>query len=55
MAVLIATVEPVPTSAPASTVAAVPITAEVLGVHPETVNRDWRRAKAFLLRELAAR
>lgn len=30
-------------------------TAEVLGVHPETVNRDWQRAKAFLLRELAAR
>ena len=29
-------------------------TAEVLGVHPETVNRDWQRAKAFLLRELAA-
>jgi len=29
-------------------------TAEVLGVHPDTVTRDWRRAKAFLRRELAA-
>jgi len=30
-------------------------TAAVLGVHPDTVNRDWQRAKAFLRRELAAR
>jgi RNA polymerase sigma factor (TIGR02999 family) len=29
-------------------------TAEVLGVHPDTVTRDWRRAKAFLRRELEA-
>jgi RNA polymerase sigma factor (TIGR02999 family) len=29
-------------------------TAEVLGVHPETVTRDWQRAKAFLRRELEA-
>jgi RNA polymerase sigma factor (TIGR02999 family) len=29
-------------------------TAEVLGVHPDTVNRDWQRAKAFLRRELAS-
>lgn len=28
-------------------------TAEVLGVHPDTVTRDWRRAKAFLRREMA--
>ncbi|HUP25103.1 MAG TPA: sigma-70 family RNA polymerase sigma factor [Thermoanaerobaculia bacterium] len=27
-------------------------TAEVLGVHPDTVTRDWRRAKAFLRREM---
>lgn len=27
-------------------------TAEVLGVHPDTVTREWRRAKAFLRREL---
>jgi RNA polymerase sigma factor (TIGR02999 family) len=27
-------------------------TAEVLGVHPDTVGREWRRAKAFLRREL---
>ena len=27
-------------------------TAEVLGVHPDTVNREWQRAKAFLRREL---
>jgi RNA polymerase sigma factor (TIGR02999 family) len=27
--------------------------AAVLGVHPDTVNRDWQRAKAFLRRELA--
>jgi RNA polymerase sigma factor (TIGR02999 family) len=27
-------------------------TAEVLGVHPDTVTREWRRAKAFLHREL---
>jgi RNA polymerase sigma factor (TIGR02999 family) len=26
--------------------------AEVLGVHPDTVTREWRRAKAFLRREL---
>ena len=26
--------------------------AEVLGVHPDTVTREWRRAKAFLHREL---
>ena len=29
--------------------------AEVLGVHPDTVTRDWRRAKAFLRRELEGR
>jgi RNA polymerase sigma factor (TIGR02999 family) len=29
--------------------------AAVLAVHPDTVNRDWQRAKAFLRRELAAR
>jgi RNA polymerase sigma factor (TIGR02999 family) len=29
-------------------------TAAVLGVHPDTVNRDWQRAKAFLKRELTA-
>jgi RNA polymerase sigma-70 factor, ECF subfamily len=29
-------------------------TAAVLGVHPDTVTRDWRRAKAFLRRELGA-
>ena len=28
-------------------------TAEVLGVHPDTVTREWRRARAFLRRELA--
>jgi RNA polymerase sigma factor (TIGR02999 family) len=28
-------------------------TAEVLSVSPETVNRDWRLAKVWLLRELA--
>lgn len=28
-------------------------TAEVLGVSPDTITRDWRRAKAFLRRELA--
>ena len=27
-------------------------TAEVLSVHPDTVTREWRRAKAFLRREL---
>lgn len=27
-------------------------TAEVVGVHPDTVNRDWQLAKAFLRREL---
>jgi len=27
-------------------------TAEALGVSPETVNRDWRMAKSWLLREL---
>lgn len=27
--------------------------AEVLGVSPDTITRDWRRAKAFLRRELA--
>ena len=27
--------------------------AEVLGVHPDTVTREWRRAKAFLRREIA--
>jgi RNA polymerase sigma factor (TIGR02999 family) len=27
-------------------------TAEVLGVHPDTVTRDWRGAKAFLRREI---
>ena len=29
-------------------------TAEVLGVHPDTVTREWRRAKIFLRRELEA-
>jgi RNA polymerase sigma factor (sigma-70 family) len=29
-------------------------TAVHLGVSPETVNREWRRAKAFLHKELAA-
>ena len=29
-------------------------TAEVLGVHPDTVTREWRRARAFLRRELEA-
>jgi RNA polymerase sigma-70 factor (ECF subfamily) len=29
-------------------------TAEVLAVHPDTVLRDWRAAKAFLRRELEA-
>ncbi|HVS15283.1 MAG TPA: sigma-70 family RNA polymerase sigma factor [Thermoanaerobaculia bacterium] len=29
-------------------------TAEVLGVHPDTITRDWRRAKAFLRREMEA-
>ena len=29
-------------------------TAEVLAVHPDTVTRDWRAAKAFLRRELEA-
>lgn len=29
--------------------------AEVLGVHPDTVTREWRRAKAFLRRELEGR
>jgi RNA polymerase sigma-70 factor (ECF subfamily) len=28
-------------------------TAEVLGVSPETTTRDWRRAKAFLRREMS--
>lgn len=28
-------------------------TAEVLGVSPETIKREWRRAKAWLYRELA--
>jgi len=28
--------------------------AEVLGVHPDTITREWRRAKTFLRRELAA-
>jgi RNA polymerase sigma factor (TIGR02999 family) len=27
-------------------------TAEVLGLHPDSVTREWRRAKAFLRREL---
>ena len=27
-------------------------TAEVLGVSPDTVGREWRRARAFLLREM---
>jgi RNA polymerase sigma factor (TIGR02999 family) len=27
-------------------------TAEVLGVHPDTVTRDWRGARAFLRREI---
>jgi len=27
-------------------------TAQVLGIHPDTVTRDWARAKAFLRREL---
>ena len=30
-------------------------TAEVLGVHPKTVNRDWALAKAWLKRELGAK
>jgi RNA polymerase sigma factor (TIGR02999 family) len=30
-------------------------TAAVLGVQPDTVSREWRRAKAFLRRELAGR
>jgi RNA polymerase sigma factor (TIGR02999 family) len=30
-------------------------TAQVLGVHADTVNRDWQRAKAFLRRELESR
>lgn len=29
--------------------------AAVLGVHPDTVTREWRRAKAFLRRELEGR
>ena len=29
--------------------------AEVLGVHPDTVGREWRRAKVFLRRELELR
>jgi RNA polymerase sigma factor (TIGR02999 family) len=29
-------------------------TAEVLSISPETVNRDWRLAKVWLLRELAS-
>jgi len=29
-------------------------TAEVLGVSPETVHRDWKVAKVWLLRELGA-
>lgn len=29
-------------------------TAAVLGVHPDTVTREWRRARAFLRRELEA-
>ena len=29
--------------------------AEVMGVHPDTVTREWRRAKAFLRRELERR
>lgn len=29
--------------------------AEVLGVHPDTVTREWRRAKAFLAREIQVR
>lgn len=29
-------------------------TATVLGVHPDTVTRDWRTARAFLRRELEA-
>ncbi len=28
--------------------------AEVLGVHPDTITREWRRAKTFLRRELEA-
>ena len=28
--------------------------AEILGVHPDTVTREWRRAKTFLRRELEA-
>lgn len=28
--------------------------AEVLGIHPDTVTREWRRAKTFLRRELEA-
>jgi RNA polymerase sigma factor (TIGR02999 family) len=27
-------------------------TAEVLGIHPDTVTREWGRAKAFLRREI---
>jgi RNA polymerase sigma factor (sigma-70 family) len=30
-------------------------TADVLNVSPETVMRDWKTAKAWLLRELRAR
>jgi hypothetical protein len=30
-------------------------TAEVLKVSPETVARDWRLAKAWLLREMSAK
>jgi RNA polymerase sigma factor (sigma-70 family) len=29
-------------------------TAEIIGVSPETVMRDWRMAKAWLLKELTA-
>jgi RNA polymerase sigma factor (TIGR02999 family) len=29
-------------------------TAQALGVHPDTVTRDWRRAKAYLRREIEA-
>jgi len=28
-------------------------TAEVLGLHPDSVTREWRRAKAFLQREMS--
>jgi RNA polymerase sigma factor (sigma-70 family) len=28
-------------------------TADVLGISAETVNRDWKTAKAWLLRELS--